>query len=67
MYLVRLLEVRGHLRKELVGADANVHRKAQRMLDLILQLRRHRYGIFRCAAKAHINKTLIDGELLQDG
>ena len=37
------------------------------MLNLILQLRGHRNRILRRTAKAHVNETFIDGELLQDG
>ena len=65
MYLVRLLKVRGHLGQELVGANAHVHRKAQRALDLFLQLSGLNDRIFRRAAQAHIDEALIDGELLQ--
>ena len=67
VHLVRLLEVRSHLCEELVGADTHIHREPQRVLNLVFQLRGHRNCILRRTAKAHINKTLIDGELLQNG
>ena len=64
MHLIRLLKVRGHLGQELIRTDAHVHRDSKRVLNLVLQLSCHSYRILRCAAQAHVNEALINGELL---
>ena len=67
MDLIRLLEVGGHLREQLIGADAHINGKTQPGLDFILQLRSHVHRIIRLTAQRHIDEALIDAELLQYG
>ena len=43
MHLIRLLEVGGHLRKQLVTRDADVHREAELLSDPLLQLPGQQY------------------------
>ena len=43
MHLIRLLEVGGHLRKQFVTRDADVHREAELLSDPLLQLPGQQY------------------------
>ena len=65
MDLVRLLEVRGHLRQELVRAHPDIDREPQAGLDLVLEARGDLHGVPAPAPEAHIEKTLINGKLLE--
>ena len=65
MHLIRLFKVRGHLGQQLIRADAHINRESQLRLHLVLQLGGHCNSVLPCAAQAHINEALINGELLQ--
>ena len=65
MHLVRLLELPGHLRQQLVAGDSYVHREAQGVPDLVLQPVGRLYGASEQALRpGHIRKGLIDAVLL---
>ena len=65
MDLVRLLEVRGHLRQELVRAHPDIDREPQAGFDLVFETGGNLHRIPRSEAEAHVNETLIDGKLLE--
>ena len=67
MYLVGLLELRGHLRQQLVRSDSNIDCESESRLYLILQSSRYVYRVFSPVTQTHVDEALIDGELLQDG
>ena len=65
MDLVRLLEVRGHLRQELVRAHPDIDREPQAGLDLVLETGGDVHGVAAPAPEAHVQEALVDGKLLQ--
>ena len=65
MDLVRLFEVRGHLRQEFVRTHPDIDRESQAGLDLVLEAGSDLLRVLVPAPEAHVQETLVDGELLQ--
>ena len=65
MDLVRLLEVRGHLRQQLVGTDSDIDRESQFRMDSVLQFHSHGHRVLAIQAETHIDEAFINGELFQ--
>lgn len=68
MDLVRLFKVAGHLRQQLVLADANVHREAQGFFDFVFDPVRQLQGVgIDQLGVVKVAEALVDGHLLHHG
>ena len=65
MDLVRLLEVRGHLRQQFVRAHPDIDREPQAGFDLVLEAGGDVHGVAAPAPETHVQEALVDGKLLQ--
>ena len=65
VYLIGLFKVPRHFRQQLVAGNADVHRKAQLVIDPLPQsLRRRHGGAVKSLRAGHIHPGLVDGILL---
>ena len=63
MYLIRLFKIRCHLRQKLIRSDPDIHRKAELIPDLILDLVGHRHRIrIDQMGTGHVEKHLVNGK-----